>query len=283
MAIGTLAAVGLGLAAAGTAASSIVQGNAANRATSVAQQTATENNALARDIYNKNFSTLSPTIQRGDAAGSTINALLGLGGMQQQAAAAPQSGPDYAGYVAANPDLQAEFGRVAPQFGGDPSAYGLFHYSQYGQNEGRALPTPAAAPTAAAVDPQAAAKSAYDIFRNSTGYDFSLKQGLGAVSGAYGGRGVTKSGAAMKGLADYASGKADENIMSYFSLLNGQQQAGLGAGSALAGVGTNFVSQTSANNNSAGTAAANAALYKAQNTPLNALSLLGGGLYGYGR
>ena len=47
------------------------------------------------------------------------------------------STPDWAAYTAANPDVAA----AAAAAGVDPSAFGAQHYAQYGQTEGRALPS----------------------------------------------------------------------------------------------------------------------------------------------
>jgi hypothetical protein len=67
------------------------------------------------------------------------------GAAPQAAPAAPGSQPDYAAYGAANPDLQAEWGRIqqtgnADGFGNDPNTYYAWHHDTYGQNEGRNLP-----------------------------------------------------------------------------------------------------------------------------------------------
>lgn len=64
----------------------------ASKATKTASQAATQantdNNALQREVYAQNTQNLSPFMQTGTRAGSSINALLGLGGdpaAQQQA------------------------------------------------------------------------------------------------------------------------------------------------------------------------------------------------------
>lgn len=277
MAIGTLAAVGLGLAGVGSVASSIAGNNAANRASSVAQQTANDNNALARDIYGQNKGALAPFINSGTAAAGQINALLGLGG----GAGGVSSGPDWGAYLQANPDVLQGYYETADQNRfGTPEAYAQWHYGNFGQNEGRAFPVQQ---PAAAGDATAAANQAFDTFRNSTGYQFRFNQGLNALNGGFAGRGVIKSGARDKAALEYGQGMASGEFGNYINALANQQGVGLGAGSALAGVGQNYANMVAANNNSAGSAAANAALYKAQNSPFNALSLIGGGLYGFGR
>jgi len=102
------------------------------------------------------------------------------------------------------------------------------------------------------------------VFRNSTGYQFRLGEGQNALNAASGGRGVSRSGAAVKSLANYNQNMASNEFGNYMGYLGNQQGIGLQGASALAGVGNNFVSQQSANNDSAGTAAANAALLRGQ-------------------
>jgi hypothetical protein len=74
-------AIALGLGVAGIGGAVIASGNsksAANTATQAAQQSAAQNNALQSQIYGQNSSNLSPYMQRGNAAGDSINSLLGL-------------------------------------------------------------------------------------------------------------------------------------------------------------------------------------------------------------
>lgn len=56
------------------------QSSAIKNASAASQQAADANNALQREIYTKNTANISPFMQRGNAAGQQINALLGLGG-----------------------------------------------------------------------------------------------------------------------------------------------------------------------------------------------------------
>ena len=276
--IGTLAAIGLGLAGAGTAASGIASGNAANKASQVAQQTAQQNNALARDIYGQNYNLLSPYVGSGQAAGGQINAMLGLGG---GSAGGSSSMPDWNLYLQNNPDvLQGYYTTADKNQFASPTQYAQWHYGNYGQREGRAFPT------TAATSPGAPAGNPWDGFKNylaGSNYAFDLGQGLNAVNSGYAGSGSLKSGAAMKGIEDYRQGLQGQYRGEYMNALANQQSVGLGAGSALAGVGQNYVNTVGSNNNGASSAVANAALYKAQNSPFNALSLVGGGLFGYGR
>ena len=66
----------IGAAVIGGGASLVASGNAA----SAARHAADQNNATATNIYNQNKANMTPYADRGNAAGSQINALLGLGG-----------------------------------------------------------------------------------------------------------------------------------------------------------------------------------------------------------
>lgn len=283
MAIGTLAAVGLAAGAAGSVISSAgankASKNAANTAANSATQTAAMNNALTRDIYNQNAAALSPYMQRGNAAGNQINALLGIAGAS---ASSGGTGSQWDAYLAANPDVMQGYTTADQSRFANPEAYAQWHYGQYGQAEGRQLPQ-APSPTA----PQAAGQNAaFDAFRNSTGYQFRQQEGQNALNNGYAGAGLVRSGAAMKAAQEYGQNLASGEFGNYLGQLQGQQNIGLGGASALAGVGQNYAGMVSQNNNNAGTAVANSALAQAanyQNPFGNALSLLGGGAVGYGR
>lgn len=121
----------------------------------------------------------------------------------------------------------------------------------------------------------AGAQSALDTYLGSTNYKFQLGQGEDAIKTA--GAASFNSGATAKALNNYAQGQAGSALQGYFGNLQGQQQTGLGAASALAGVGTNYVNQVSGNNNNAAGAAGSADLAGA-NSWTNALkSLVGSG------
>jgi hypothetical protein len=208
MAIGTAAAIGIGLAGAGSILGSKSQSKAAKTAANTELQVAQQNNALAANIYGQNKDTLNPYVQRGNAAGNALNSMLGIG---------------------------------------DP-------------NIGR---------------------NAFKGFIENSDYGFQFGEGANKVNSGYAGAGTLQSGAAMKGLEDYRQNLQAGYRGEFNQLLGNQQGVGLAGGSALAGVGQNYVNTVSANNQNAGDAAANAALIKGANNPwANSLSLLGGGLFG---
>jgi|GEM_PF-1600551 len=286
MALGTALAIGLGtavLGAGGAVLSSSAQKKAANRATDAATQTADKNNALSREIYGQNKEALSPFMERGNKAGDAINALLGLGGPEPspqmpQNQFAPGQGsqsptnPMMGGF---NQNGQGGFDWREPRsdnggFSGLPGVIGGFGGGTFNMDGSQATPMfaqnqpQAAQPAQGPGSAQQQQENAFGVFRNSTGYQFRLGEGQNALNAASGGRGVSRSGAAVKSLANYNQNMASNEFGNYMGYLGNQQGIGLQGASALAGVGNNFVSQQSANNDSAGTAAANAALLRGQ-------------------
>ena len=103
-------------------------------------------------------------------------------------------------------------------------------------------------------------REAYDNWRNATGYQDQFAEGQRAVTGALGNRGLLDSGAAQKALTRYGQAQANQSFGQYYAMLAGQQQIGLGAASAQAGVGQQFANSVSVNNRYAADAQGNAAL-----------------------
>lgn len=122
-------------------------------------------------------------------------------------------------------------------------------------------------------------QKAFDNFRNAAGYQDQFAEGTRAVTGALGNRGLLDSGAAQKALTRYGQGVANQSLGQYLGYLGNQQQVGLGAASALAGVGQNFANSISVNNNAAANAAGNAALTNANS--INGILQAGLSAYGY--
>lgn len=252
--IGGVASIG------GALLSSSAQKKAANKAADVSLQTAQANNALAQNIYNQNAAALTPFQQRGNAAGNAINALLGLGVPQQQQ---PQMNP------------MMRFGAPYGYMGGSGIGDGMIERQMfesmggdmyYPQGYREDLPQVGANANGqyqAMTSPQADYNNAFNNYRNSTGYQFRFNEGMRAIDAA---APVLNSGARMKALQNYGQNIASGEFGNYLNQLANQQGVGLAGASAQAGVGQNYVNTVSANNNSAGTAAANAALMRGQAT-----------------
>lgn len=89
-----------GISAASSLFSGITGGKGAKKAAKIAATSAAADRAQAQQIYNTNMGLAQPTVDRGNAAGSQINALLGLGGdsaATNDALAAYKSSTGYAG------------------------------------------------------------------------------------------------------------------------------------------------------------------------------------------
>jgi hypothetical protein len=107
-----------------------------------------------------------------------------------------------------------------------------------------AMPSPTAQPASGGAPAPSGAPSAYNAFQNfadSAGMQFQQDQAAKAINNLYAAHGNVGSGAAMKAISDRAGQIALQNyFMPYVGLLGDQQGAGLSAGSAVAGVGSNF-------------------------------------------
>lgn len=130
-------------------------------------------------------------------------------------------------------------------------------------------------------DPNAA-RSAFDAFRGSTGYDFRVREGMDALNSGYGGSGLVRSGAALKGLDDYRQGMASAEFGNWLSGIESARNLGFGAASAQAGVGQNFANNSTALNTQNANALGALQMQKAQTTAgaIGGLANIGGYLAG---
>jgi hypothetical protein len=102
-----------------------------------------------------------------------------------------------------------------------------------------ATPVPAT-PTPPATTPTTA-YNAFTDFADSAGMKFAMDQAMKALNEQYAAHGQLQSGAAAKGISDYAQNMALQNyFFPYMNYLSGQQAMGAGAASSIAGVGQNF-------------------------------------------
>jgi hypothetical protein len=232
---------------------------ATKSAAQTAQNTANSNNALTQGIYNQNSANLRPFMESGGRANALLDNL--LYGYQAQPQQAQQQ------------TFAATQGYQPNALGGQPFGGGFSNAMPIGQEADGWAPSGApqgyagAQPMQGAVQtslPPQTGLNAWDAFRNSTNYQFRLGEGLKAANQGYAANGTLQSGAAMKGLNNYAQNFASNELGNWMNMLGGQQNLGLSGASALAGVGQNMVSNITANNNSASSAAANAALMNGQ-------------------
>lgn len=249
-----------GVQAGGALLGGLLQSNAANKAAD--RQAAAEQAAQqARErAAQKTQQLQAPGVA---AYGAGLNALTGRLGLPTQGIAPTQTvggAFDPAAYLAANPDVAAEFSRLSPNnlknnLGvSTPEQFAQWHYNQYGQYEGRpgspsqAVQTPAEpAPTAAApaaggtpnaltgsfgntadpawVEPEAFSFNINDFVDNPA-YKFAQEQGSGQVLASSAATGALQSGAALKALQDRGQKTAygfydQERDAAYDQWLNG--------------------------------------------------------------
>ena len=255
------AIIGGGAAAIGASSNASAINSATNAQTAANQQSL----ALQKQVYDANSALLSPYVQRGNAAGDSINALLGL----PVASSAPsssggQSSYDFAAYTNSQPDLVADWQRYHSSM--TPEQYGQYHYSTYGANEGRQVPTFAANVPQSATTSPSMAQNAFNNYLNSAGYQFQLGEMNKAANAQFAKAGALDSGAAVKSAQDRAQNLGTGFFNNYLALLGNQQGVGLSGASAVAGVGQGYANNVTNLNTANANAIANGAMAKANNT-----------------
>lgn len=236
--------------------------------------------ALQRDIYGQNRDMLAPYDARGNAAGAQINALLGLGGqaapppLQAQPAAMSYYGEGfdtpgnvYGGNARAlqdqwlgsqgwTPDQYDGARQFAIDYGPSVPPQGTMQYGQHAPAQPVAQP---------GQTPQQAAEGAFDIFKNSTGYQSRLNEAYKGLNTGYAANGLLESGAAQRRFGEVSQDYASNELARYMGYLTNQQGVGLSGASAVAGVGQNYANNITALNQSNADAIGNGALARASN------------------
>lgn len=266
------AVIGGAIAAVGGIGSAVIASRGASRAADATQAAADQSSQVQQQMYQQNAAALAPWQQSGMQANGAINALLGIGGQQQAQPAQPTGPMNGQGFGG----LGGGYGLTNDLWRG-PGMYGDQGADFPGLNTfggGYALNgTPQN--TAPVQNQQQQYENAFANYRNSTGYQFRLGQGMDAINSGYAGRGSIKSGAAMKAINDYGQGMASQEFNNYLGALGNQQGLGFSAASAQAGVGQNYANNISNIAMQNGSNQANAALVRSQNTA-NALGSIGG-------
>lgn len=83
-----------------------------------------------------------------------------------------------------------------------------------------------------------AANNAFSNYQNSTGTQFQLNEGSKAITTNNAAKGLLNSGATLKALTKYGQNLGSTTFNNYLSQLGGLQQAGLSAGGAIGGAGS---------------------------------------------
>lgn len=103
-------------------------------------------------------------------------------------------------------------------------------------------------------------ESAFEAFKNSTGYNFRRDEGLRALESSFRAGGMSRSGMADRNVMRYADNLAASEYAPWYDRLADQQRLGLGAASNLAGINANHVANVSNNTATAAGAKANSYL-----------------------
>lgn len=201
----TWVAVGVGVASlAGAALSS----NATSNAASTAANSANNANQLQWNMFQQQQANQRPWINMGQGALGALG--FGMGLFDPQA------------YLAANPDVAAN-----PFFAANPYQ----HYLQYGQAEGRNMGQPGAGFGALNTP-----FSATD-WKADPGFAFRLQQGQQALERAGAAKGMTLSGAQLRGLTDYGQGMGSQEYQAAYNRYTNDQSNTFNRLSSLAGTG----------------------------------------------
>lgn len=250
----------------GAVLSANAQKKAAKKAAGAVEDSSAANIQLAKDTYAQNASRLDPFVSQGQTAGNAIMSILGFSGapatgtQTTQPYGAPEPAvPEMDGGVFGNAIRNAVIQKIQNGETVDPAAlnrWGLTDYAaKFGQwKAGQTTPTAGAPMTSAS------ALDAFNTFKNSTDYQYRFDQGLKAEQMGMGALGAFDSGATRKAMIDYGGHMATAELGNWMDRLAQQQQFGMGAASALAGVSQNMASASMAANNNAASAIGNAAL-----------------------
>lgn len=84
----------------------------------------------------------------------------------------------------------------------------------------------------------AAANAAFDQYKNSTGYNFRLKEGMGAITGSNAARGLLNSGSTIKRSMQYGQDLASGEFNNYLGQLGNVANMGLASGQTIASAGS---------------------------------------------
>jgi len=202
------------------------------KASAAQSKAAKDQLAFLKQQYGDTRNLLKPQyLQSGDAM-NLLASQFGIGPQNYGAAfGAGSSGSDdkWAAYLQQNPDVSAEWSRLSTQGKNPfstPQEYAQYHYSTFGQKEGRQLPTIDYGTPAGGGAPGAGGQPQNPLagFWASPFGELATKGFLGVdapgVAGAFAAGGKSVSGAATKALYDRGQARAGG---AYTNYLNGIQ------------------------------------------------------------
>lgn len=288
------AVIGAGISAVGSVAGGVASGKGAAKAAAIQREAAREQMQFAQGMYDKNVAQWTPDINYGNRASDQIAALLGLGGdtgystppiTSAPTTATPTTGSAVSKIVEPGKQvgMMSSVVRIADNMPAGKRAAALANNPQLREAYDRVHMTTAPTTTLPTTTPKTAAGAQQDAFqrwRDSTGYQFALNQGLGAINSNAYAAGAGNSGATLKALQDRGTEVGNQYFGNYLSQLGGVQAVGSTAKSSLANQGQNLVnSQANSSQNAANAASWNANQQaSAWGNTLSSLAKIGGGL-----
>lgn len=93
---------------------------------------------------------------------------------------------------------------------------------------------------------EVAATQAFDRFKDSTGYQFRMDEGIGAIQGSRAARGILNSGATSKELMKYGQGLASQEFGNFLGQLGAVEGTGLTAAYSTGSAGSQAAGQLGA-------------------------------------
>lgn len=93
---------------------------------------------------------------------------------------------------------------------------------------------------------------AFNQFKDSSGYNFILNEGIKGITGSNAAKGLLSSGSTLKGISQYSSNLASSFLNNYLSSLMGLSNTGIQAGQILASAGSTANSQGTSYGKSSG-------------------------------
>jgi hypothetical protein len=205
----------------------------AKKAANTQAQAARDAQASQERMFERQIGLQEPFRQAGMTAQDEIMYLLGLGDKGTAGGAA-----DWNQYLTANPDVMQAYSAGGVDKGQfpTPQSFAQWHYQNYGQNEGRAVPT---APARAGGDEFGSMAKPFgmDQFEQDPGYAFRQAEGMKALERSAAARGNLLSGSTMKGIQRFGQDLASQEYGNAFNRYQIERTARLNPLQSLMGSG----------------------------------------------
>lgn len=201
---------------------------------SKSKSTSSSSSSSSNQAYPYISSAFSPFVSRGNSAGDMFSAMLGLGswgGGYAPSYGAPSGGTGGGGGLGPSGHTPLA---TASKFGGPGALRGFYEDDREYAPQGSAVQ---ALTNPGGYAPAASQDDAFARFRDATGFQHLLNDGIDAVQGNAASRGLLNSGSTLKGLEKFRMGLSNTFIQQFMDNLLKQQSAGLQGGALISGSG----------------------------------------------